>query len=124
MTKSVLIVDDSIFIYEEIKYMLSDTDYRVIGYAKDGEQAIKMYAELKPDVVTMDIILPGDNGIDISKTIINRWPDARVVVVTSLAYDSIKEEADGAGVCGFIFKPMEKDSFVKALDQAVGRDSE
>lgn len=119
MTKSVLIVDDSIFVYEEIKYMLADTDYRVTGYAKDGKQALKMYEELQPDIVTMDIIMPGVNGIEVSRRILDRWEDAKIIVISSLAYDDTEEKAEDVGVCDFLFKPLEKDTFIKALDRAL-----
>ncbi|MCI8645640.1 MAG: response regulator [Firmicutes bacterium] len=122
MTKNVLIVDDSIFIYEEIKYILADTDYRVVGYAKDGAQALKMYEELKPDVVTMDIVMPGANGIEISQEIMERWKDAKIIVISSLAYDKTMEKAEAAGVCDFLFKPLKREEFIAALDRAVGTD--
>lgn len=120
MAKTVLIVDDSIFVYEEIKYILADTDYRVVGYAKDGAQALKMYEELKPDVVTMDIVMPGTNGIEVSHKLIERWNDAKIIVISSLAYDKTMEQAEAAGVCDFLFKPLERDEFMAALERAVG----
>lgn len=122
MAKNVLIVDDSIFIYEEIKYILADTDYRVVGYAKDGEQALKMYEELKPDVVTMDIVMPGINGIETCRSLIEKWSDAKVIMISSLAYDQTMEKAEAAGVRDFLFKPLEKDVFIEALDRVVGKD--
>ncbi len=122
MKKSVLIVDDSIFVYEEMKYMLADTDYQVAGYAKDGAQAMRMYDEVKPDVVTMDIIMPGINGIDTSRLLLDKYKDAKVIIVSSLAYDETKEKAESAGVSGFVFKPLEKEAFIQALDKAAGND--
>ena len=123
MEKTVLVVDDSLFIYDEIKYMLEDTNYRIVGYAKDGAQAMRMYEKLKPDVVTMDIIMPGINGLDTSKLLLDRWHDAKIVIVSSLAYDETREESEKAGVSGFIFKPLEKMEFIEALNQATGQDS-
>lgn len=120
MEKSVLIVDDSVFVYEEIKYMLKDSNYRVSGYAKDGAQAMQMYDELevKPDVVVMDIIMPGINGFDTSKLLLDKWKDAKIIIASSLAYDGTLEKAEEAGVAGFVFKPFEKDAFLTALDEA------
>ena len=120
MEKRVLIVDDSIFVHEEIKYMLEGTKYRVVGQAKDGAQAMKIYEEVQPDVVTMDIIMPGINGIDTSKLMLDRWKDAKIVIVSSLAYDETNDKALEAGVRGFVFKPLEKEEFLSALDNAVG----
>lgn len=120
MERRVLIVDDSIFVHEEIKYMLEGTKYRVVGQAKDGAQAMKLYEELQPDLVTMDIIMPGINGIDTSKLMLDRWKDAKIVIVSSLAYDETNDKALEAGVCGFVFKPLEKEEFLNALDNAAG----
>ncbi len=120
MEKRVLIVDDSIFVHEEIKYMLEGTKFRVVGQAKDGAQAMKLYEEVQPDVVTMDIIMPGINGIDTSKLMLDRWKDAKIVIVSSLAYDETNDKALEAGVCGFVFKPLEKEEFLNALEHAVG----
>lgn len=118
MEKRVLVVDDSVFVHEEIRYMLEGTDYRVVGYAKDGAQAMRMFGELMPDVVTMDIIMPGINGLDTSKLILDKWNDARIVIVSSLAYDETLDKAEETGVSGFVFKPLEKDEFLDALHKA------
>lgn len=118
MEKRVLIVDDSVFIYEEIKYMLDGTNYRIVGYAKDGEQAVRMYGELLPDVVLMDIIMPGINGIDTSKLILDKWSDAKIVIASSLAYDEALEKAEETGISGFLYKLLERDKLLDALDEA------
>lgn len=118
MEKRVLIVDDSVFVHEEIKYMLEGTKYRVVGQAKDGAQAMRLYEELEPDIVTMDIIMPGINGLDTSKLMLDRWGDAKIIIVSSLAYDETNDKAMEAGVSGFVFKPLEKEEFLGALDAA------
>lgn len=124
MEKKVLVVDDSLFIYNEIKYMLEGTEYQVAGYAKDGARAMRMYEQLRPDVVTMDIIMPGINGIDTSKLLLDRWKDAKIVIVSSLAYDTTKEKTEEAGAAEFVFKPLDKEEFINALDRATGSKSE
>lgn len=58
MKKKLVIVDDSIFVYEEMKRLLADSTYDIAGYAKTGEEILEIYANILPDVVTMDIILP------------------------------------------------------------------
>lgn len=118
MEKRVLAVDDSVFVYERIKYMLDGSDYRIVGYAKDGEQAVRMYGELLPDVVLMDIIMPGINGLDASKLILDKWNDAKIIIASSLAYDEALEKAEETGISGFVFKPLEQASLLNALDEA------
>lgn len=123
MEKRVLIVDDSVFVHEEIKYMLEGTKYKVVGQAKDGAQAMRLYEELQPDLVTMDIIMPGINGIDTSKLMLDRWSDAKIVIVSSLAYDETNDKAMEAGVSGFVFKPLEKEEFLGTLDSVFKGDA-
>lgn len=117
--KKVLVVDDSIFIYEEMKELLKDTDYTVAGYAKAGEEAIEKYEEIKPDVVTMDIILPGIDGFDTTRLILERWPDARVLVVSSIAYEDTIEESKECGAKSFIYKPFDREILIKELDKCM-----
>ncbi|MCQ4726099.1 response regulator [Anaerotignum faecicola] len=116
MSKKILIVDDSLFTFEEMKSMLSGTDYEASAHAKNGEEAFKMYAQLMPDIVTMDIILPGLSGLETSKLILGKWKDAKIVIVSSLAYDDTINKAAELGINNFIFKPFEKEELIKALD--------
>ena len=117
MGKKVLIVDDSRFVYEEMKYLLSDTDYEIVGYAKNGAEAFDMYGKLLPDLVTMDILMPGLTGLETSRLILGKWKDAKITIVSSLAYDETLEEAESLGIKHFIYKPFNKEDIVQALDE-------
>lgn len=117
MNKRLLIVDDSIFIYEEMKYLLADTNFDIVGYVKSGLEAIEQYEKIKPDIVTMDIIMPGMDGLDTAKLILERWPDAKIIMVSSLAYDETMEKAKNIGARDFIFKPIEKTQIVEVLNR-------
>lgn len=117
MSKRVLIVDDSAFIYEEIKFLLEGTDYEVVGYAKNGAEAYQMYGELLPDLVTMDILMPGLTGLETSELILGKWKDARIAIVSSLAYDDTLEEAAALGIKHFVYKPFDKEALLEALDE-------
>ena len=117
MTKTVLVVDDSAFIFEELKFLLADTDYEIIGHAKNGAEAFRMYGELMPDVVTMDILMPGLTGLETSQLILGKWKDAKIAIVSSLAYDDTLEEAAALGIHHFIYKPFEKQDILEALNQ-------
>ncbi len=116
MNRSVLVVDDSIFIYEEIKLMLENTDYSVIGHCSDGESAVEQYEKLKPDIVTMDIVMPGIDGFETTQRILKDSPDARIIIISSLAYNETVEISEAIGAKGFIFKPIEKEHLLNALD--------
>ena len=122
MGKSVLIVDDSIFIYESIKEMLLDSSFQVIGHAKSGETAMELYDELQPDLVTMDIVMPDMNGLESARNILERYPNAKILMISSLAYEDTIREAEEIGTCGFLSKPIERDTLIEALDQCLGED--
>ena len=108
MGMRLMIVDDSVFIYEEMKHMLANSEFEIVGYAKSGEDAIELYEKILPDVVTMDIIMPGLDGLETAKQILARWPEARIIMVSSLAYDETMEDAKKIGAIDFLFKPIEE----------------
>ncbi|MEF9853678.1 MAG: response regulator [Hydrogenoanaerobacterium sp.] len=119
MKKKILVVDDSIFIYQEISHLLKDTDFEICAYAKSGEEAIELYKKYSPDIVTMDIILPGMDGIETTKEIMSLWPDAKIIMVSSLAYQQTFEETTALGAHDFIFKPFDRARLLSALLSAV-----
>lgn len=115
--KKVMIVDDSPFVYELMKSFLEDSDYSIAGYVKNGEDAVGMYEEISPDIVTMDIILPGMDGLETARAILDQWPGAKIVFVSSLAYDDTIDESKEIGAIGFVCKPFEKDDLINALNK-------
>lgn len=115
MHKTIMVVDDSKFIYEEMKFFLDGTDFEITGYCKDGEGALECYEQTHPDVVTMDIVLPGIDGFEAASGILKKYPDAKIIVVSSLAYDDTIDRASSIGACGFIFKPIEKAPLIESL---------
>lgn len=117
MGTRLMIVDDSVFVYEEMKHMLAHTDFEIAGYAKTGEEAIALYESILPDVVTMDIIMPGLDGLETAKCILSRWPEAKIIMVSSLAYDDTMEDAKRIGAIDFLFKPIDKSQIQLILDR-------
>lgn len=117
MGKRILVVDDSIFIHEEIKRYLAGSDYEVAEWVKTGEHALEIYDEVKPDFVTMDVIMAGADGIDITRELVQKWPDAKVIVVTSLAYPETETEAMVAGAIAVLYKPFTKEGLLEILNQ-------
>ena len=117
--KTVMIVDDSKIAYKRIAGYLEDSDFEVVCYCRSGEEAVEQYPKIHPDVVTMDVVMPGEDGMEAAKKIREMDADARILMVTSLAYDTLIDEAVAIGVKGFIFKPFERDHLLKNLAQAV-----
>lgn len=119
MGKRVMIVDDSRVTELGMEKLLEDTEFEVAAYCSDGEEAIAMYGEVLPDVVTMDIIMPGIDGLETSEAILEEHPDARIVMVSSLAYDDTMNEADVIGVKSFVYKPFDREELIRALEKAL-----
>ncbi len=118
MSIRLMVVDDSRFVYNEMDYFLEDTDFELIRYCKSGEEAVEAYKELKPDLVTMDIILPRMDGFECAKAILKEDPKARIVFISSLAYDDTIDEAKELGCDEFLFKPFERDTLLDVLTRA------
>lgn len=76
MSKRVMVVDDSRVLHAQMSKLLQDTDFEIVQFCRDGESALEVYGECKPDVVTVDIIMPGMDGAETSKEILEKWPDA------------------------------------------------
>lgn len=119
MGKRVMIVDDSRVVELQLKKMLENTDYEVVSYCQDGETAIEQYGEVLPDLVTMDIIMPGMDGLETARAILEDHPDAKIIMVSSLAYDDTIEEAKSIGTKTFIYKPFDRDQLLSALDEVL-----
>ena len=119
MGKKIMVVDDSRMIALQMQNLLEDTEYEIAAYCRNGEDALAKYGEIRPDIVTMDIIMPGMDGLETAQAILEEDKDARIIMVSSLAYDDTFEEAKAIGAKGFIDKPFEKeqllDAFAKAL---------
>lgn len=115
--KRILVVDDSSFAYNEIMEIVPPEEYEVVGHAKDGEEGIRLYEELKPDIVTMDIIMPGIDGMEAAKEIIARDPSAthKIVMLSSLCDMDTLEEVHALGMKHLIPKPIEKDILLFAI---------
>ncbi|MBB6452818.1 two-component system chemotaxis response regulator CheY [Salirhabdus euzebyi] len=104
----VLVVDDAQFMRLTLSNILTKGGFEVVGEAPDGEKAIQMYKELKPDLVTMDITMPVLNGIDATRSIIESDPHARIVMCSAVGQQKIVVEAIQMGAKDFIVKPFDE----------------
>lgn len=120
MSKRIMVVDDSRLVRVQLEDVLKDTDYEIAAYCRSGEEAIEQYGEVKPDLVTMDIIMQGMDGLDASEMILKAYPDARIVMVSSLAYEDTYERARAIGAKGFVDKPFHREQLLKVFEQALG----
>ncbi|MCI7124586.1 MAG: response regulator [Agathobaculum sp.] len=120
MGKRVMVVDDSRIVQIQMEKILSDTDFEIVACCGSGEEALKKYEEYMPDVVTMDIIMPGMDGLETARLLLQEHPEARILMVSSLAYDDTIDEAREIGAKGFVYKPFHQEDVLNSLEQAVG----
>ena len=114
---NVLVVDNSILATEVLKGALQELGHKVVNTAKSGVEALAAYRTTNPDVVTMDVTMPGIDGIAAARNIIKEFPDARVIMVTSHAQKGMVMQALDAGAKGYILKPIKKDKLREILAQ-------
>lgn len=112
--KSVLIVDDAAFMRLNLKNILKD-EYEISGEAENGKEAVEMYKEKQPDIVTMDITMPVMDGIEAIKAILDIDPDANIVVCSAMGQQKIVIQAIELGAQDFIVKPFNKDRVKEAI---------
>ena len=100
--KTVLIVDDIPFVRKTLKQILINQGYRVVGEAENGEEAIQLYHETKPNLVTMDLIMPIMNGVEATKKILQSDPAAIIVILSGMMQENLVTEAIIAGAKDYI----------------------
>ncbi|GAB6933473.1 response regulator [Calditerricola satsumensis] len=120
MSARVLVVDDAAFMRMMIKEILTKNGYTVVGEASDGHQAVALYKELQPDVVTMDITMPEMDGIAALKEIKKIDPNAKVIMCSAMGQQAMVIDAIQAGAKDFVVKPFQADRVLEALRKVLG----
>ena len=119
MPPHAVVVDDSAFQRTVVSETIDD-HVEIVGTAENGREAIKVFAETEPDLLTMDIMMPKLNGIEALSAIKERSPETTVVMVTSVSQKEKMREAAKAGADGYVTKPFEAEELTAELDDAVG----
>jgi two-component system, chemotaxis family, chemotaxis protein CheY len=119
MKKRILIVDDSFYMRTMLKNMLTDAGYEVVGEAPNGQTALQMAKETNPDLVTLDVILPDNTGLDVLKGIKKEQPDMKVIIVSAVGQEVIVTEAMQNGALAYIVKPFSEDKVLEVVGQAL-----
>ena len=127
MKNRILIVDDSFYMRTMLKNMLTDAGYDVVGEAANGQQARDMAAETKPDLITLDVILPDNTGLEVLKDIRQESPDVKIVMCSAVGQEVIVNEALESGASAYIVKPFSEDKVLEivgtTLQQAAADDA-
>jgi two-component system chemotaxis response regulator CheY len=119
MAVDILIVDDLAFIKFVLRDILEKAGFRVVGEASSGDEAIGLYQEKRPDVVLMDITMPGMDGLTALKRIREIDPAARVIICSALGQQRLIVQAIQLGARDFIVKPFQPQRVVSALKKAL-----
>ena len=120
MNNTVLVCDDAVFMRTMIADILTQAGLEVIGEAESGVQAVEKYKALKPDLVTMDIIMPEMGGIEAVREITSFDPQARVLMCSAMGQQSLVAEAIKAGAKDFVVKPFQPSRVLEAVQRVLG----
>ncbi|MDX1964933.1 MAG: response regulator [Pirellulales bacterium] len=121
MSKRLLVTDDALIIREKIKDAARGDGWEIAGEAGDGGEAIKRYQELRPDAVTLDLVMPDYDGLHALRGIMEFDADARVLVVSALDQIDVLKEALQIGAADFIVKPFDDGRLCSALNKLLLR---
>lgn len=116
MPVRLLVVDDAMIIRELIKEAATEAGFEVVGEAANGRDAVERFGELRPDVVTLDLVMPQFNGLYALEGILAIDASARVIVVSALEQTTILKEAFRKGASDFITKPFDKKLLVATIE--------
>lgn len=119
MGKRILIVDDATFIRMMVKKILVPKGFEIAGEAANGAQAVQMYHELRPDLVTMDITMNEKDGIQAAKEIMDLDANARIIIVTALGQEKMLIDSFRIGVKDFVVKPFKPERLIAAVQKAL-----
>jgi len=117
MARTLLVTDDAMIIRQIIKDMATGAGWEVVGEASNGQEAIDRYRELRPDAVTLDLVMPEHDGLHALHGIMDFDPQARVLLVSALEQRGVLKDAFKAGAADFVSTPFDKKSLQATLQQ-------
>ncbi|MBI1905017.1 MAG: response regulator [Rhodocyclales bacterium] len=117
----ILVVDDSLITIKKLSAMLDQLGHTVVRTAGTGREALQAYAECAPDLVTMDITMPDMDGIEATRLIRDRFPQALIVMVTSHGQEKMVLDALQAGAKGYVLKPFRQDKLEEVISMSLKR---
>lgn len=120
MSQTVLICDDAVFMRTMVADILQQAGFEVIGEAESGVQAVERYKQLRPDLVTMDIVMPDMGGIDAVREIKKHDPNAKVLMCSAMGQQALVVEAIQAGAKDFVVKPFQPSRVLEAVQRVLG----
>ncbi|USK72441.1 response regulator [Peribacillus asahii] len=119
MMAKILVVDDAKFMRMTLSNILKKANHQVVGEAENGQEAIELYRDLNPDLVTMDITMPVMSGLDAVKGIKQEFPTAKVIMCSAMGQQKMVVEAIEAGAKDFIVKPFDEGRVIEAINRTL-----
>jgi two-component system chemotaxis response regulator CheY len=119
VNQTVLVCDDAIFMRTMISDILSQAGLEVVGEAESGVQAVEKYSALKPDLVTMDIVMPDMGGIEAVREICKDDPEAKILMCSAMGQQALVVEAIQAGAKDFVVKPFQPSRVLEAVQRVL-----
>ena len=116
MARTVLIVDDIAFVRDTLKKILISAHYKVVGEAATGREAIEAYKEYRPDIVTMDVVMPEMSGIEATRKITKMDKTAKIVMISAMGQETLIMDAISAGAKDYVLKPFTSEDIIKAIE--------
>ncbi len=124
MAATILIVDDAAFMRAMLKRILEDAGFEIVGEAVNGREAVQLYEELNPDLVTLDMVMPEMGGMEALQAIRAHDRKAKVVIVSAVDQRENLLEAIRSGATEYIVKPFDESRVMKAVRRALGQNPE
>jgi two-component system, chemotaxis family, chemotaxis protein CheY len=119
MLRKLLIADDAMIIRQMIRDLAENAGWEIVGEASNGEEAVQRYRDLRPDAMTLDLVMPEYDGLHALHGVMEFDPDAKVLVVSALDQRGVLKDAIKAGAADFVGKPFDKRNLQATLDQLV-----
>lgn len=118
--RRVMTVDDSAAILTIIAAYLEDSEFEVVASERDGRRAVERFREVEPEIVLLDLIMPGQSGMETLSQILAIDPEACVIIVSSLGTEDAVHECLATGARSFLRKPFKRDDFLSFLRKLEG----
>jgi DNA-binding NarL/FixJ family response regulator len=115
-TIRILLVEDQTLMRQGLKTILDlEAGFKVVGAANDGEMGVRLALELRPDIILMDVQLPGQNGVESTAAICAAWPEAKVIILTTFDRDDYIFHGIQAGAFGYLLKDTPADNLIETI---------
>lgn len=121
---NIIITDDASFMRSSLKFIIETGGHKVVGLAVNGKELLKLYRQLKPDLVTLDILMEEMDGLQALETLRKEDPKAKVIMVTALGQEDKQKTAQKLGAAGYIRKPFKAKDINDEIARALGQKSE